>query len=99
VIEQKDGRMQISGDVTMDTVGELFVKGLALNGNGNVDVELTVDCKNLGKVDSSAVSLMLVWLREARSKRFELNFINVPQNLLSLANLYGVSELLGIKAD
>jgi phospholipid transport system transporter-binding protein len=50
-------------------------------------------------VDSSAVSLMLSWLRTANSKNVKLSFINVPDNLLSLANLYGVAESLSLPVD
>jgi phospholipid transport system transporter-binding protein len=45
-------------------------------------------------MDSSAVSLMLVWLREAQRNKTKLRFLNVPDNLLSLAKLYGVADLL-----
>lgn len=82
--------MQVSGDVTMDNVLALFNDGLKPQANS----DMVVDFALLEKVDSSAVSLMLVWLREARNNKVTLRFINVPENLLSLSKLYGLAELL-----
>lgn len=59
---------------------------------------LEIDFAQLDKVDSSAVSLMLVWLREAQRNNVTIRFANVPANLMSLAKLYGVSELLNMDA-
>lgn len=83
-------RMQVSGDVTMSTASALFAEGLKSVGNNT----LVIDLSQLGKVDSSAVSLMLVWLRAAKRNQVKLRFEKVPANLLSLASLYGVAELL-----
>jgi phospholipid transport system transporter-binding protein len=55
---------------------------------------LTIDFEQLEKVDSSAVSLMLAWVREAQRSEVKIEFTHVPHNLFSLANLYGVAELL-----
>ena len=63
-------------------------------GGGSGVGDRVVDFSRLGKVDSSAVSLMLVWLREAQRNKVALRFIHVPDNLMSLAKLYGVAELL-----
>lgn len=82
--------LQVSGDVTMATVSALFSEGLKPQANSNV----VIDFAQIEKVDSSAVSLMLVWLREAQRNKVSLRFIHVPDNLMSLAKLYGVAELL-----
>ena len=83
-------RMMVSGDVTMSTASALFAEGLKSLENNAV----VVDLSQLGKVDSSAASLMLVWLRAAKLKQINLRFEKVPANLLSLASLYGVAELM-----
>ncbi len=80
----------------MNTITQIFVKGLELPAGESV---LVVDFASVEAVDSSAVSLMLSWLRTAKSKNVKLSFINVPHNLLSLANLYGVAESLSLPVD
>jgi len=90
VIIRTGDRLQVSGDVTMENVLALFNDGLKPRANS----DMVVDFALLEKVDSSAVSLMLVWLREAQNNKVSLRFINVPENLLSLSKLYGLAELL-----
>lgn len=87
-------RFQVTGNVTIATVSALFSAGLKTNENGKASGEMVVDFAKLEKVDSSAVSLMLAWLREAQRNQVNLRFIHVPDNLMSLAKLYGVAELL-----
>ena len=98
MIERSGDRLLVSGNVTIDTVNELFKEGLKLNQNGASTPDVIVDFAGLGKIDSSAVSLMLAWLRESQRCNAKLKFANVPENLNSLANLYGVSGLLNLDA-
>ena len=88
--ETDENVLQVSGRLTIDTATALFNKGLQLT-EGK---ELIIDLAKVEAVDSSAVSLMLSWLRTAQRKQAKLSFVNVPENLQSLANLYGVSESL-----
>ncbi len=55
-----------------------------------------VDLAQVDAVDSSAVSVLLQWSRLSRENGVQLSFINLPPNLLSLANLYDVAEVLPI---
>lgn len=57
--------------------------------------QVTMDLAGVTEVDSSAVSLLLEWRRAALRDSRKLTFINLPDNLKSLAQLYGVTELLG----
>lgn len=88
--------VHVSGRLTMETAADLFRKGVPLK-DGVTD--FVVDMAQVDVVDSSAVSLMLVWLRAAQRSQVRLAFINVPENLLSLANLYGVAESLSLRVD
>ena len=55
---------------------------------------LTIDFSDVPAVDSSAVALLLEWLRRAREKGVALRFANLPPNLLALAELYGVRQII-----
>ena len=80
----------------MTTVSALFKEGLMQQKNHSSEEVLQVDFSKLDKVDSSAVSLMLAWLREAQRNKIKLSFANVPGNLMSLTKLYGVADLLSL---
>ena len=51
-----------------------------------------VDLSGVTEVDSAAVSLLLEWRRSAATR--QVDFVNLPDSLRSLADLYGVSHLL-----
>ena len=89
-----DNQIQISGPLTVDVVAsltELKAQGLSQT-MGQTD--WVVNLQQVEAVDSSAVGLLLLWLREAKRNKINLCFSNVPENLLSLARLYDVAELL-----
>jgi len=53
-----------------------------------------IDLSQLTAVDSSAVATLLAWKRAAAERGAMLTFRNLPTNLQSLVELYGVSGLL-----
>jgi phospholipid transport system transporter-binding protein len=40
------------------------------------------------------VALLLEWRRQAAARGKRLEFVNLPPNLLALADLYGVAEII-----
>ncbi len=92
----RDGnKLVVQGPVTIDNVVEITQRGAALLDENN----LIVDLKNVTEVDSAIVSMLLEWLRNARNKNHQLQFVHVPQNLISLIQLYGVAELIPLSVD
>jgi phospholipid transport system transporter-binding protein len=53
-----------------------------------------VDLSGVTDVDSTAVSLLLEWRRAAARANRHIDFVNLPDSLRTLADLYGVSHLL-----
>jgi len=58
------------------------------------DGQAEIDLSELTSVDSAAVATLLAWQRAAQSRNKTLVFRNLPANLQSLADLYGVTALL-----
>jgi phospholipid transport system transporter-binding protein len=56
-----------------------------------------IDFNNINLCDSSAVALLLAWLRDAKESGKVLRFANTPQQLLNVARVYGVLDLLNGK--
>lgn len=57
----------------------------------------SLDLSGIGNVDSTGVALLLELTRRANIAGTPLRFINTPANLLTLANFFGVSELLKLQ--
>jgi phospholipid transport system transporter-binding protein len=90
VISLEDDRLVVRGRLTMETVPALFQSGLRhLEGK-----DLLVDLAQVEAVDSAAVSMLLGWSRAARGNRHELRVTGLPEDLVSLAALYGVADML-----
>jgi len=53
-----------------------------------------VDFSEVESVDSAAISMLLGWSRAAQRAQRDLRVRNLPEDLLSLARLYGVADLL-----
>ena len=88
---KRDGeRMLVSGSLTLASVTAALGEGNAAIAQG----VRTVDLSEVGELDSSALALLLAWLREAKRLNRELTFANLPQGLTTIARLYGVAELL-----
>ena len=87
--------MMVNGNLNIETVPDLFKTGLQhLAGD-----DLNVDFSKVTSVDSAAVSMLLGWTRAAQRVGQELRVRGLPQDLLNLAHLYGVAELLPHQSD
>ena len=90
MISREGNRLMVRGSLTIANVPVLFEAGLQyLNGEN-----LLVDFSQIEAVDSAAISLLLGWARAAQQHQHELHVVGLPENLLSLARLYGVSDML-----
>ena len=84
------GRCTMQGPITVENV-------VALLGEGNerfTAAQVTVDLAAVTDVDSSALSLLLEWRREAGRNGRAIRYLNLPANLKSLAQLYGITEFI-----
>ncbi|HEY6094210.1 MAG TPA: STAS domain-containing protein, partial [Gallionellaceae bacterium] len=61
MITRNGNRLEVAGNLTMVTASALYNSGLEAQGA----TSLVVDLARVEAVDSSAVSLLLSWLREA----------------------------------
>ena len=90
MIRREGERLVVSGSLTLASVAAALEEGRAAIGEGVSSVDLA----EVGELDSSALALLLAWLREAKRQNRSLAFANLPQGLTTIARLYGVAELL-----
>ena len=87
----RDGnRIIVQGPINIANVVEIIEQGANLFDR----TDLIIDFKQVTEVDSSAVSMLLEWQREALKNNQKLFFSNISENLKNLTQLYGVSELV-----
>jgi phospholipid transport system transporter-binding protein len=94
VIELESGRLVVKVPLIMANARGLLEAGRSALQPG----EQVFDFSEVGEADSSAIAVMLGWLRAAGASRSTLKFAHVPVGVLSLAELYGINELLPLLA-
>lgn len=80
--------------MTMEHVNAYLKESVSIFTPGAIEVDLG----GVDEADSSALTLVFEWLREAKKANAELVFVNLPASLISLATLYGVLELIPQRA-
>ena len=83
-------RCKVEGAITMANVTAVLEESR----RAFQSPRIVVDLGGVTEVDSSALSLLLEWRRLAAADKRAIEYTNLPHNLRTLADLYGVSELL-----
>ena len=60
------------------------------------EARLEVDLRGVSRADSAGLALLVEWLREAENTGNEIVFVNVPDQLLSIARVCGLDEILSL---
>lgn len=83
-------RAEVSGPMTMAGAATLLTEGeAAIAANASA-----FDLAAVTELDSSCLAVVFGWMRSASAAGKSLRLLNPPQNLLSLAAVYGVADLL-----
>lgn len=90
---QGDG-IVVAGGMTQETAAALLAEGTSALTGVDGNAELRFDLSAVAQIDSSGLAVLFGWQRAARAQGKSLCIINPPKNLISLAEVYGVSELL-----
>lgn len=85
-------RIKVIGDLVFDTVNAVADQGCkAISG---INEEIEIDFSKVGLVDSSALSLIILWLRSSLAHGTKIHLINVSPRLVDLARSCGLEEIL-----
>lgn len=83
--------MVITGDLIFATVPRWRKSGRQYIAQ---TAEPVFEFKDISTCDSSGVALLLAWLRDAKESGKVVRFAHPPQQLLDVARVYGVLEVL-----
>lgn len=81
---------EVSGPMTMSDAASLLAEGEAAIASAATAFDLAA----VTELDSSCLAVVFGWMRAAKAAGNSLRLINPPPNLLSLAAVYDVAELL-----
>ncbi len=86
--------LRLSGALDFESLPGVLAESAKYAERPDLPDRLTIDFSGISGVDSSAVALLLEWRRRALALGKTLDFVNLPPNLLALAELYGVADLI-----
>ena len=89
-IEFEPKLWKLSGSITYDEIPSLIEKTKNFNWSDSIQV----DFSQVKYVDTSALSLIFELKRNAKKHNHSVMIITPPKNLLKLAKLYGVEDLI-----
>lgn len=90
MIVDRNGEIFVVGAMNQYTAAQLLEQGTAAMGRGDFRINL----REVTSLDSSALALVLAWVRRVRSAGHQLTVVEPPESFISLARLYGVHDML-----
>lgn len=89
-MQREGSRVAVSVPMTLDNARRLLEQGSAEVHSGAALFDLAA----VGELDSSSLAVVFGWQRAAAQLGGDIRIANPPASLVSLAELYGVAELL-----
>jgi phospholipid transport system transporter-binding protein len=86
--------LKLEGMLSYETIPVILAETAQFAARTDIPDTVRIDFAAVTGVDSAAVALLLEWRRMAQARGKTLVFENLPPNLLALASLYGVAELV-----
>lgn len=86
--------MQLEGALNLQSMPVRLAETQAYATQDRLPDCLTIDFKGVTEIDSSGVALLLYWRRQALALGKSLRYVHLPPNLMALAALYGVDDLI-----
>ncbi|MBK7676870.1 STAS domain-containing protein [Accumulibacter sp.] len=96
MIEQGDASLRVTVPMVIANARTLLEVGRSFLPAGAQHELTLLDLSAVREIDSSALSVILAWLRTAGERGVVLRIVSPPASLISLATLYGLCELLPI---
>lgn len=91
--KQASGEIEVSGALTFDEVVKLLDRSRVMFEG---DANLLFNLQGVVKTDSAGLALLVEWTRMASKKNQQINFCDVPKQLLDIARVSGLDALLPI---
>jgi len=94
--EGKNGRLEIHGDLSFDSVPGLWDDCCARFSECN---ELDIDLSQVERSDSAGLALLVECLRQANQSGKKLRFFNIPAQMLAIARVSSLDQVLPLQRD
>jgi phospholipid transport system transporter-binding protein len=91
-----DGRFLVRGLLSFNTVPALWGQTPTLFQQPG---PLCIDLREVSHADSAGLALLVGWMREARRRDTEVQFLNIPAQMLAMARVSSLDSILPLGRD
>jgi len=84
------GQLVARGELGFATAAEALGAGLKLFDGA----DFTIDLAGVTDSDSAGLAVLIEWLAQANARHVNLHYLNVPKQILAIAHISDVDELL-----
>lgn len=95
VFRLSDRHLQVMGDVGFDNALALKERGERLLSKASDHCE--IDFSQVTRAGSAALTLLCSWLRHATNLQKTIEFTHLPDDLIGVARVSGIDQILPIK--
>ena len=94
--EAENGRLEIHGDLSFESVPQLWNRHHdAFSRPGALDIDLS----HVERSDSAGLALLMECLREAAETGASIRFFNIPSQMLAIARVSSLDRVLPLHRD
>lgn len=98
-VVKTDQGIAVTGNLVYANVSEILKQAdqfIEQSLNSNQD-EFIVDCKNIERIDSAGIALLLDWQRESSKTNKSFQFVEMPDQAKSLIQAYRLQSVITAK--
>lgn len=92
-----EGRFLLSGTLSFATVPAVWRESAGLFAAD--PPVLRIDLRGVERSDSAGLALLVEWMREARRHDREIRFVNIPAQMLAIARVSGLDQILPLARE
>jgi phospholipid transport system transporter-binding protein len=89
IVNEGLGQFAINGDLNFFAIDKKIANSFAFLSSTK---QVTVDLAGVKNADSAGLALLIEWLKYARTKKVQLRFKNIPEQLLNLAKISSLDK-------
>jgi len=93
-VDANNNLIQLGGELSFSTVSQILEQSEKSFEPINA---LDIDLAQVSRSDSAGLALLVHWIRQANSSNKKIVFHNIPKQMLAIADVSGLNELLPIQ--
>ena len=89
--QNEQAQYEIEGELSFESVPHLCERIVDVIKDSSA---LVINLAKVSRSDSAGVAMLLDWLHTARAKDVDIKFLNIPEQMLSIAHVSGLDAIL-----